>query len=102
MNEWQAETIATITRNYPFDRQREIFTEKCAELIRAVQHTKTGGSTITTYNDFINALAAVSVMVDEMTAYIGEQVLEKPRTRFLDSQLIQLYRETAQTERDTT
>ena len=66
---------------------------------RKVRRTHTS---CTTYNDFINALAAVSVMVDEMTAYIGEQVLEKTRTRFLDSQLIQLYRETAQTERDTT
>lgn len=98
MNEWQAESISTITQHYPFDRQRDILVEKCAEVTASTQRLKIGGSNIANYNSFVKALAELSVMADELIAYMNPSTIEQARTRFLDNQLIQISREAERSE----
>ncbi len=68
---FDSEAIVTITRNYSFEDQREILIEECAELIQAAQKMKRNSMVLAAYNNFIEEIADVSIMIDQMLAYIG-------------------------------
>lgn len=73
----EAIAIMTITQNYPFEQQREILVEECAELIQAAQKMKRNSAD----------LADVSIMIDQMFAYIGPRHISTIREKKLQRQM---------------
>lgn len=83
----EASAIMTITQNYPFEQQREILVEECAELIQAAQKMKRNSADLTAYNNFIEEIADVSIMIDQMFAYIGPRHISTIREKKLQRQM---------------
>lgn len=96
----EANALLTITQTYPFEQQREILVEECAELIQAAQKMKRNSSDLTAYNNFIEEIADVSIMIDQMVEYIGATTVEEVRARKLDRQLMRIEQENAERSRN--
>lgn len=62
----QTNTCAQILNHYGFNNQREILVEECAELIQAVSKCKRNDINVS--DNFIEELADVSIMIEQMLA----------------------------------
>lgn len=98
----EASAITTITQHYPFEQQREILVEECAELIQAVQKMKRNSSDLTAYNNFIEEIADVSIMIDQMFAYIGTPHISVIREKKLERQIERIKDERTTDEQNRT
>lgn len=87
------DAIQKITQAYSFEQQREILVEECAELIQAAQKMKRSTTDLSAYNNFVEELADVSIMIDQMLAYIGTEPVETVRTAKLQRQLMRIEKE---------
>ena len=71
--------LEVVMSNYPFEHQREVFVEECAEAVRAVQKCKRANSPEDMREAFENLceeVADVSVMVEQMKLFIGVKKVE--------------------------
>lgn len=73
----QTNTCAQILNHYGFNNQREILVEECAELIQAVSKCKRNNVNVS--DNFIEELADVSIMIEQMLAGLDAAELVKYR-----------------------
>lgn len=80
MKDYQEEMIEKIIKHYDYEYQREILAEECAELIQAIQKLKRTESFQKSYNDrytdFVEELADVIIICEEIKHYIGQGVVD--------------------------
>lgn len=85
-----------IAENYGFKKQREMLIEECSELIQAVQKLKRAEDTDNAGNieiatmQYIEELADVTVMIEQMTNILSVKLLtdyDKKITQKLDRQI---------------
>lgn len=72
----QNDAIEIIMSNYPYEQQREIFVEECAEAIKAAQKLKrvsySENSVSEVYENFCEEIADVLIMAEQMKRFVGE------------------------------
>ena len=88
MTNKQIMQCAKIACHYGLSKQREILVEECAELIQAVCKMKRNYELVS--ENFIEALADVSIMIEQMVLMLSND----NRSKFLDKIDFKLYRQT--------
>lgn len=87
MNASQIDKIEIIMNNYTFEQQREIFVEECAEAIQAVQKLKRSNTYAEPLKNFVEEVADVCIMAEQMKKFLGEKHVDSVITEKLDRQL---------------
>lgn len=85
------EKIKQITFHYDFQNQRDMLIEECAELIQAINKCKRGvdGS----FDNFVEELADVQVMLLQMEEYLGKEVVDSIIEKKLNRQIERIEKE---------
>lgn len=81
MNSIQLERIEKIKDHYDFEDQRNMMAEECAELIQAIMKLKRccgsdADRTNDVYVNFVEEVADVLVVAEQMKMYIGAGVVD--------------------------
>ena len=74
----KSKKLEKILNHYGFENQREILVEECAELIQAVSKLKRNNQRIS--DNFIEELADVSIMIEQMKLSLCDKEKEKFKT----------------------
>lgn len=96
MNTFQKDCIGIITDHYPYEQQREIFVEECAEAIQAVQKCKRQSGVIdavSAYENLKEEVADVIITAAQMRHYLGEDAIDKLITSKLVRQIERIAQE---------
>ena len=83
--------LKAIAKHYGFEAQREQLVEECAELIQAAQKCKR--NQIHAFDNFIEELADVKIMVDQMIILAGEETVGERIQQKIDRQLRRIEKE---------
>ena len=99
MKDYQEKKIKKIIEHYDYEDQREILVEECAELIQSAQKLKRTGPFQKPLNErfsnFVEELADVIIICEEMKEYIGQGVVEMAIDMKLDRQIKRIEEEKA-------
>lgn len=99
MKDYQKKKIKKIIEHYDYEDQREILVEECAELIQSAQKLKRTGSFQKPLNErftkFVEELADVIIICEQMKEYIGQGVVEMAIDMKLDRQIKRIEEEKA-------
>ena len=94
MIDTQQERCNKILNHYGFEAQREILVEECAELIQAISKLKRKGER--TSENFLEELADVSIMIEQMKLALSQDELIKflaIQNRKIDRQILRIRQE---------
>lgn len=88
MTDLQRALCRDILNHYGTNMQMDVTQEECAELIQAISKVKREGLRATTYDNFIEELADVEIMIEQMKYMIRDDLeavieikLERQRDR---------------------
>lgn len=105
MKDYQEELIEKIVSYYDYDYQREILVEECGELIQATQKLKRTETFQKDFNDrhanFIEELADVLIICEEMKKYIGQGIIDMAVDMKLKRQIKRIEEEKAKAGKAT-
>lgn len=97
-HDWEKKHINEIVAAFPFEQQREIFVEECAEAIKAVQKLKRKDNSDFSgaVENLIEEVADVLVTADQMRLYLGAEKVDAVIRKKLLRQVERIRKECAE------